>query len=340
MRELRAQDAPWPGAVAVSGGSDSVALMLLLADWARQTGEPGPAVLSVDHGLQPGSAAQAAAVVERARHHGLKAEVLVWRGSKPASDIEAAAREARYRLLGEWCSAQGLGALYVAHTIDDQAETFLLRLARGSGVDGLSAMSPIAPIPAGKHRDVVVVRPLLKVSRSFLRCYLEARAERWLEDPMNADSRFARVRMRAAWPALEAAGVSSARVADAARHLARARSALDRTTAELLTRIAHVAPASAVVDRFALASAPEEIGLRALAHLLMHISGRVYRPRFASLETLFCTIRNGELGSGRTLHGCCVYSAPRREAIFGPETLRIVREPQRKSEKSVNRGKK
>src|SRR5262249_6478014 len=127
---MAALGAPRPVAVGVSGGSDSVALMLLLRDWAKRQRIAAPVVLSVDHGLRARSAADARQVLHWAKAAGLKAHVLAWKGTKPAADIEAAAREARYRLMGERCRAHGIERLCVAHTRDDQAETFLLRLAR------------------------------------------------------------------------------------------------------------------------------------------------------------------------------------------------------------------
>lgn len=139
-------DAPWPGAVAVSGGGDSLALMLLLADWAKAGRLAPPPVLIVDHGLRQGSARDARKAARWARAAGLKAHVLSWKGKKPAADIEAAAREARYRLMGECCARNGIGALYVAHALEDQAETFLLRLARGSGLDGFAPCARLRPI--------------------------------------------------------------------------------------------------------------------------------------------------------------------------------------------------
>ena len=150
---------------------------------------------------------------------------------------------------------------------------------------------------------------------------------------MNADPRFARARLRAAWPALEAAGLSAARIAAAARHLGRARTSLEHATAGLLSRVCRIDDGHALLDGQELVTAPEEIGLRALAHLLMHISGRVYRPRFLRLEALFIAIREDQMRGGRTLHGCRIRPASRREAIFGPGTLRItpeaIREPRK-----------
>ena len=109
----------WPGAIAVSGGGDSLALMYLIADWAKARKCEPPKVLTVDHGLSAGSRKRANEVKARAEKNGLACEVLVWKGTKPKSDIEAAAREARYRLMGEWCHANGIAYLYLAHSEDD-----------------------------------------------------------------------------------------------------------------------------------------------------------------------------------------------------------------------------
>ena len=138
--------APW--AVAVSGGGDSLALMHLLHDFARKEGLAAPMVLTVDHGLRKSSAGDAKKVVAWARRLGLSARVLTWRGKKPKTGIEAAARNARYRLLGDFLVMHKIGTLFVGHNQDDQAETSLLRLARGSGLDGLAGMQPRAPWPA------------------------------------------------------------------------------------------------------------------------------------------------------------------------------------------------
>ena len=127
-------------AIAVSGGGDSVALMHLAADWSKRHGVTSPVVLTVDHGLRAQSASDATKVANWAEDLGLKAAVLVWQGAKPRAGIEQHARNARYSLLGEWCITHRIPYLLLGHTRDDQAETFLMRLARGSGIDGLSAM--------------------------------------------------------------------------------------------------------------------------------------------------------------------------------------------------------
>jgi tRNA(Ile)-lysidine synthase len=323
---LLSAGAQWPGAIAVSGGGDSVALMLLLAHYAKHTKREAPVVLTVDHGLRETSAKDAKAVVKMAAEIGLKAHALTWKGAVPKSDIEAEARNARYRLMGEWLVAHEIPALYVAHTMEDQAETFLLRLARGSGLDGLSAMRVIAPYPMQGFPGLMVVRPLLDMARAPLRDFLRAKKQAWLEDPMNADPRFARSKLRAAWPQLEALGLSAQRVSDAAEHLGRAREALDDMTAALLLRAARFDETGALIDSVRLKMAPREVGLRALASTLSRVSGETYRPRFGKLERLFDAIRDGSLGGGATLHGCIVAPASRTAWAFGTGTLAVTRE--------------
>jgi len=315
----------WPGAVAVSGGGDSLALMHLLADWAAAGKRATPKILTVDHGLTAGSNKRANEVKAQAKKLGLACDVLVWKGAKPKSDIEAAAREARYRLTGQWCRENGIAYLYVAHSQDDQAETFLLRLARGSGLDGLSAMSAVARYPVEGFSGLSLVRPLLDSARTDLRRFLKARGIAWHEDPMNTDTRFARVRLRAIWPELEKAGLTTARIAAGARHLGRAREALEGQMEQLLRSATRQEGPRVLIDGAMLIAAPRELGLRALASLLKTVGGQAYRPRFEQLEALFDSLADGRFAA-RTLHGCRLGPAPRRLATFGSGTLVLEKE--------------
>jgi tRNA(Ile)-lysidine synthase len=321
--------APWPGAVAVSGGGDSLALMHLLAGWAKAQNVTPPVVLIVDHTLRKESASEARKAAAFARKAGLAAHILTRKGAVPQSGIEAAARDARYGLMGGWLRKHHIATLYVGHTLDDQAETFLLRLGRGSGLDGLSAMRALAPFPVSDFADLNLARPLLGFARAGLRDFLKRLDQAWLEDPMNAETRFARSRIRGLMPALEAAGLSSARIAAAAAHLARARAALELATEAVLARAARADGARVLLDAGALMAAPREVGLRALAALLMTVSGDAYRPRFEALERLFDSIGSGKLGRGATLHGCRLFPAPRAGQVFGAKTLVLVRESSR-----------
>ncbi len=326
---MAAINAPWPAAVGVSGGSDSLALMLLLRDWAMSAHLPPPLVVCVDHGLRADSAAEARKVAAWARKAGLRAKVLSAPGKLPQSDVEAAARALRYRLLGDFARKNRLAAVYVAHTGDDQAETFLLRLARGSGVDGLSAMRPLTAYPEPSAKELVLVRPLLGFTRQSLQDHLRANGYPWIDDPMNGDPRFHRVRIRQAWPQLEQLGLSAKRLVAAAAHLGRARAALETASLAVLARACRPHPKGILLDRAALSGAPLELGLRALATILMQLSGNAYRPRFERLMALFSSIADGSAAEGRTLHGCRIGQAPKADRVFGNGTLLVQPEKSR-----------
>lgn len=317
--------------MALSGGGDSLALLHLIKDWARARRLAPPVALIIDHGLHEKSRKHALQAESLAKNLGVPAHVLTVREKLPSGDVEAAAREARYRLMGSWLVRAGLGALYVGHTRDDQAETFLLRAARGSGLDGLAAMRPLSPYPASGFRKLALVRPMLTLGRNEIRAHLEALGQEWLEDPMNSDPRFSRVRIRESWPHLESLGLTKDRLASAADHLSRAREALDSVTLAILARGSRLEDGIALVERAALSEAPRELGLRALAALLMAVSGQTYRPRFASLEQVFDRFRQGTLGGGCTLHGCRIAPAPKRRAVFGPGTVLIEAETGRRT---------
>lgn len=317
---------PWPGVVAVSGGGDSVALMLLLQDWAAQAKLAPPIVAVVDHRLRDGSRREARQVADWARAAGLEVAILTRTGPMPSGDIEAFAREARYRLLGNYARHCRCAAVYAGHTEDDQAETFLLRLARGSGVDGLSAMRTLSPYPLAGFAHVQLVRPLLHCARGEVRDWLVAADQPWLDDPMNEDDRFARVRIRKSWPLLDGIGLSKSRLIATAQSLARARAALEAVAEDLRKRAVRRCMEGLLIDPGALAAAPDEIALRVLAGVLSEVSGQAYRPRFERLMRLYTAIRGGQLRGGRTLHGCRIATAPRKYAGETKGWLMVRRE--------------
>lgn len=305
-------------AVAVSGGADSMALVRLASAWADRRG--GRAVgLTVDHGLRPESAAEARQVGRWLAAAGIDHHVLRWRRARdgraaPRIGLQAAARDARYRLLGEWCRRRGVFHLLLAHHLDDQAETVLLRLARGSGVDGLAAMSGVTtgrPAVAG----VRLLRPLLEVPKARLVATLHRLGQPWIEDPSNRDPAYARTRARAALVRSAAGDVTARRLAATARAMGRARVALGDATTALLVEAAELDPAGHCRLRpRPLVEAPEEIGLRALARVLVCVGGADYAPRLERLERLYRAIAASSLGRGRTLLGCRV--VPYRDSLL------------------------
>jgi tRNA(Ile)-lysidine synthase len=287
-------------AVAVSGGADSLALVLLADRWARARGGRVTA-LTVDHGLRPESAWEVRRVGAWLAARGIGHRILPWREAKPATGIQEHARAARYRLLGEWCRAHGVLHLLLGHHRDDQAETFLMRLQRGSRFDGLAAMPLVAETP-----DARLIRPLLGVAKADLIATSEVFGQDWIEDPTNRDLAFARPRLRALMPALERAGLDAEALAATAARYGRARAALEESTVRLLAHSATLHPAGyAHLDRARLLAAPAEIGVRALARVLIAIGGRAYPPRAEPLEQLYAGLGDGG-DAVRTLAGCRV----------------------------------
>lgn len=297
--------------VAVSGGSDSLALLLAL----HASGRPLRAV-TVDHGLRPDSAAEAAAVAALSAARGIPHETLRWTGHPATGNLQANARAGRRGLIAGWAVRHGLAAVALAHTLDDQAETFLLRLARGSGVDGLAAMAP-----ATTAEGVLWLRPFLTLRRAALRDWLAGQGVPWAEDPSNADPRFGRVRARGALPLLAPLGLGPDRLAATAARMARVRAALEAATAALArAALADGGAGDLLLDPAAARAAPEEIRLRLLAGALAWTAGAPYPPRLASLEAALAAL-DRPLRGGLTLHGCVL--RPRGERIA------IRREPAR-----------
>ncbi len=211
---------PLPGdtpiAIAVSGGADSAALLLLAASaWPDRV-----TALTVDHGLRNGSAAEAAQVAAECARRGIAHRSLAWTGEKPVAGVQAAAREARYRMMANWCANAGSSVLMTAHHADDQAETLLMRLARGSGSAGLAgirAKRSLAPC-------VMLLRPLLGIRRAALAAIAGAAGWPVIEDPSNRNPRFLRTHARATLAA--APWLDVVQMAAAVDHLAQAEATL------------------------------------------------------------------------------------------------------------------
>jgi tRNA(Ile)-lysidine synthase len=285
---------------AVSGGPDSTALMLLIAEWRER---PPVIVATVDHGLRAGSAAEADLVAHNARRLGLECRVLTAPEPFVGGNLQDWARRVRYACLARAAREAEFDAIVTAHHREDQAETFLIRLARGSGVYGLAAMSE-----TGGFDGVGVIRPLLDVARAEL---LKIAAESGLplaDDPSNSDPRFDRVRLRALAPALAPQGLTAERLAATAFRLRRAAEALDHYVRQFLQAFQ--------ADRFgvvggpaaAFAGVPEETALRALALVLKAAGGADHTPPLQGVEALLAAIvaTDAPQGFRRTLHGAVI----------------------------------
>jgi len=311
---LRAAFVPEPPpprlGVAVSGGSDSLALLHLLADWAA-AGGPTLAAVTVDHGLRPEAAAEAAGVARICHSLDVPHQTLHWRGWDGQGNLPDRARRARYGLMADWARAAGIGAVALGHTIDDQAETFLLRLARGSGVDGLSAMAV-----RRRDRGIDWWRPLLTARRADLRAWLTARGLTWADDPGNEDARYDRVQARHMLAALAPLGIAAETLAETAGRMRLARQALARMAHDLARAAVWIQAGDVIFDRETFAAGAEETRLRLLAHALCWVARADYRPRLVALKGALAAAERGER---TTLHGCLIL--PRKA------TLRVAREP-------------
>jgi tRNA(Ile)-lysidine synthase len=290
---------------AVSGGADSTALLLLLAKWSRNRGLRLCAA-TVDHALRPESGDEAERVAVLARTLGIEHRTLRWTGSKPDASIEEAARTARYRLLLEYAAEVGATHLMTAHTLDDQAETVLMRLAAGSGPAGLAGMRPLSA-----RGDLIHVRPLLGVPKARLIATCEAAGVSWSEDASNADPRFARARLRAARDVLDREGLTAERLAVLARRMARADAAIEQAVDTAWASSATSGPSQTRMDGATLLALPEEIGLRMMLRAVAkHGDGTAERLKRA--EALFDAVRDAlQEGKalGRTLGGARVVTS-------------------------------
>ncbi len=280
-------------AVGVSGGADSLALALLAVAWARARGGRIHA-LTVDHGLRPDSAAEARQVGVWLDARGIAHEILSWDGPKPGSGVQAAAREARRRLLGDWCRARGVLHLLLAHHQGDQAETLAIRREDRSGPDGLAAMA--AETETGWGR---LLRPLLGQPKPTLAAVLAAAGQDWIEDPSNRDERHARVRHRRRI----ADAASEATLAGDARAHGAARSERGQRVAAVLAAHVRLQAAGWASLDTTLVDHPDVIARTALARVIVAVGNLGYAPRGERLDRLLDHLRAGG-GRARTLGGC------------------------------------
>jgi tRNA(Ile)-lysidine synthase len=269
-----------PFAVAVSGGPDSLALLIL----AHSAFGERVRVLTVDHSLRADSADEAVAVADYAASLGVPHVTLPWTGPKPTANLQAAARDARYALMADWCAANGVAWLATAHHRDDAAETLLLRLARGSGVGGLGGIRLRRDLGHG----VTLIRPLLGASKVDLAAIAAAAGWTVADDPSNRADRFDRTRARrtlAATPWLD-----PARLAASAAHLADAEAALNWTARQVWAAQAVVTADSVVV--YATANLPHEVARRLLVRAVLTLAPSAV-PRGSAVERVLLALASG-----------------------------------------------
>ena len=273
-----------PIGIAVSGGPDSLALLLMAAEARPMKVEAA----TVDHALRPESRAEAELVGGICERLGIPHAVLTadWK-VKPQTGIQERARAMRYRLLGKWAGERGLSAVLTAHHLDDQAETFMMRLSRGAGVQGLAGMRRVARSPDG---GISIVRPLLGWRHSELEGVCAAAGIEPVRDPSNADREFERVRVREALADTDL--ISPLQVAASATHLAQADAALQWATTREWQRGVTTSGGEIV---YRPADAPLEIRRRIVRRAVLALAneGQGVDLRGRELQQLLATLTKG-----------------------------------------------
>lgn len=300
--------------VAISGGSDSTALLLASHRWAERRGGIRIVAATIDHCLRPESGEEARHVSDFAARLGIQHVTMTWGDGPDAKaghgNLPHLAREARHRLLSDWTRREGLDAVLLGHTQDDQAETVLMRLMRGSGADGLSAMAPSVEIAGTRW-----LRPMLGIRRDDLRAWLRLEGVGWVEDPTNDDMAYDRVRIRRAIATLRLDVEGLAETADRLGAQARILEAARNRLAETAARIGPLG--ELFFDVAALTEAEEDTRLAVLGDACAWIGGANYRPRFKNLRQVW------KWPSGGALQGCQLV----RRRIEGRDALVVCREP-------------
>ncbi|RFP90138.1 tRNA lysidine(34) synthetase TilS [Rhodobacteraceae bacterium 63075] len=281
-------------AVAVSGGSDSLALMVLLQEACAAQGV-ALRVVSVDHRLRPESGAELDKVAAICAARGLTHDRLEWREWDRQGNLQNEARKARYALMADWARRENLGAIFLGHTIDDQAETFLMRLARKAGSTGLSGMRART-----WQGGVTWLRPLLATRRADLQAYLDAQGIDWINDPGNEDAAYERVKARRALEALSPLGIGPEVLAEVAQNLASEDRILRGLVRDFAERHVGQVHGALACDAAEFGALDPEIALRLLGAGVTWINGAAYPPRREAL----CRMREALLGARRhTLAG-------------------------------------
>jgi tRNA(Ile)-lysidine synthase len=285
--------------LAVSGGPDSTALLFLASRWcAARKGKRKPRLVAVtvDHGLRPQSAHEARSVSRLARRLRVRHRIVRWRGEKPQTGLQAAARAARYRLLTKAARIAKADYVLTAHTLDDQAETVLMRMGRGSGITGLCGMRELAPLPFACSPRLLLARPLIGIPKVRLIATLRRASIEYADDASNRDPRFARSRLRDVMASLAREGLDAPRIALFARRLQRAERALESAADEASNNVSERAWGNSgpiVLDAGKFFLLPSEVAIRLLGRAITRV-GEEGSLRLGKLEAL-----HDALGQGR-----------------------------------------
>lgn len=289
-------------AVGLSGGADSLALTHMLCHLPHH---PHIHAMIIDHNLRDGSAAEAAETAARvAEFPDVTVTTMVWDTPKPKTGIMQAARQARYQMMQDYCAMHDIHHLAIGHHSDDQMETFLIRLSKGSGLDGLSCMTACSPL----SETLSLHRPLLHCTHQDLVAYCQRHALTWIEDPGNHNTAFERNRLRQSADILAAEGLSSTRIATLSHRLARARRALESISNQAFTHcLIEEDQQSITLDWPGLSQQPEEIILRVIITAMQQVTPTPESHlRLEKIENLLQTLLTDNHLKRRSLYHCLI----------------------------------
>lgn len=291
-------------AVAVSGGADSMALALMLKDFAHDN-QLELHALHVNHNLRPESALEAEQVKDWLASYGINCEIFTPKDSiaEMNGNLMQNARQVRYDLMIDYCLKHHIQYLAVAHHQQDAVETFLMRLARGSGVDGLSSIKPITSVNCDAQ-EIKIIRPLLNIDKVSLQNYLQSKGQDWIEDPTNHNMRFTRTKMRQLIPILADYGISSKRIALVTQHLQRTSDFLQEVAGKWLVQNAIINAVEIIIPSESWGELHHEMQLRTLSYALKQLNPQKAELRFEKLEYLRQKMLSPNDFRGQTLHHC------------------------------------
>ena len=286
-------------AIAVSGGVDSMVLMNLAKE-SDFLNDKNVFILVVDHGLRAESKQEAKFVKNEAKKLGFPTRILKWKGSKPNKRIQEEARNKRYSLLINFCRENNINNLYLAHHLDDQIETFLFRMFRGSGLQGLTSFSS-----SYERNGLTLIRPLIDTPKSELISYARRKKINWVEDPSNKNQKYDRVKLRKVLPLIYKEGFDKKVFLKSVKKLRLANQALDQITKEFVLQYVIINKnISVFIKQELFLTAPEDVQLRVLQNTIRIFSGeRYYSPNYLKILNLMNWARNDNDISAKTLGG-------------------------------------
>ena len=295
-------------AVAVSGGSDSMALCLLINAWA-QNNQCTVVALTVNHNLRENSLEEAKTVQTWMKDKNIEHHILTWEHGPITTGIQKKARQARYELLTNFCNQNNIQTICTAHHGADQLETFLMRLSKGSGLEGLSVMKECSV-----WNNVTIARPLLLMQPDILKEYLQSVSQDYIQDPSNNNLKFERIQWRSFLNNMKEQGLLMQQFPQSLERLQSVNSFIDETIEDAWNDVVSLTPASATLAIVPLLQLHECIATKIIARILQHVSGKTYAAAYDKMLDIFQQLQENRFK--KLSAGGCVIEQQRAQLII------------------------